>query len=675
MDRTRSGSRATSDDDNPASYFARPDLTLAPVPPRAQDFESGSLLQDPTFDLPHRGKKKRAASLSRLFGHVGRELRHDITDMRLRRSASHSRARTRSPGDDRPAPDSLRRSGSSPERDGFESESPQNSAPRGLFSREARRQSRERQQQQQATISSPRSPSFSRRRADSAPAFPRSPTWRDDPGTSASRHRDSTRGAWDGSNGEVTDSGDPLRRPKHSAALTTTSDKKLSQTSATQTGPETPDSSASRPHVFIPRASSALDDPVTESISPAGQPQQSLFKATFSPRQLARLQRASKQVERHDRKIANKGLVGAEFKVALGLFDVLNKEKKEQRRARGQGKAGGGALEGERHGSAGLAGLAHQLEQQVEHRLGGVEHDLRESGHRFEEGHGNRASVALGVGGGAAALVGLVGAGYEMWQQEMKRREEGHEQGVVGSLSGRQRKDSVAKEARGASRPAFVREMNLSPDTQISTIKDCAKTAPDGRPSSAAPLRDHEFSLPHLPASLTPRAVPPHPTTPYLSSLTPAQHHLVQHAAAALLLKDHTHGNLHEKLHRAVGGFDKMVQLLEVGMEKAWTGVSEHAGTGIGSNRGGGGGAARRPKSAFHFRHALDLGFRLSSVASRAELFGTPLPVVTHHEGVDSFHGADPHGTVRIPEFIDHCITALMQAGTCHALLICSQAN
>lgn len=47
----------------------------------------------------------------------------------------------------------------------------------------------------------------------------------------------------------------------------------------------------------------------------------------------------------------------------------------------------------------------------------------------------------------------------------------------------------------------------------------------------------------------------------------------------------------------------------------------------------------------------------------RTELFGTPLPDVTKHEGIDSFHGANPHGTVRVPEFIDHCITALMQMG------------
>lgn len=53
--------------------------------------------------------------------------------------------------------------------------------------------------------------------------------------------------------------------------------------------------------------------------------------------------------------------------------------------------------------------------------------------------------------------------------------------------------------------------------------------------------------------------------------------------------------------------------------------------------------------------------FRVSWTST--ELFGTSLKYLTMHEGIDSFHGADPHGTVRIPEFLDHCITAMMQAG------------
>ncbi|GAA5919554.1 hypothetical protein JCM1841_001007 [Sporobolomyces salmonicolor] len=91
----------------------------------------------------------------------------------------------------------------------------------------------------------------------------------------------------------------------------------------------------------------------------------------------------------------------------------------------------------------------------------------------------------------------------------------------------------------------------------------------------------------------------------FLSSLAPAQHKTVQHAAAALLLKKRGTGSDIERMMKGV--------------------------------LGGGGG-----------RHG--------------RLFGTSLPYLTKHEGIDSYQGNDPHSTVRVPEFVDHCITALMQA-------------
>lgn len=136
------------------------------------------------------------------------------------------------------------------------------------------------------------------------------------------------------------------------------------------------------------------------------------------------------------------------------------------------------------------------------------------------------------------------------------------------------------------------------------------------------------------------------PPVPYLSSLTPVQHHLVRHAAAALLLKDHRHGR---------GVFEGIERVIERLWEKGEE-VEHHGGKG-------------RPVSAsqrlFHPRSSRhDDGLELSSRETLAELFGTPLKYLTKHEGVDSFHGADPHGTVRIPEFVDHCITALKMMGT-----------
>lgn len=68
--------------------------------------------------------------------------------------------------------------------------------------------------------------------------------------------------------------------------------------------------------------------------------------------------------------------------------------------------------------------------------------------------------------------------------------------------------------------------------------------------------------------------------------------------------------------------------------------------------------------------HTYDLHCRIPE-----ELFGTPLPDVTKHEGIDSFHGADPKGTVHVPEFLDHCITALMQMGACSFFFRRSQAG
>lgn len=44
-------------------------------------------------------------------------------------------------------------------------------------------------------------------------------------------------------------------------------------------------------------------------------------------------------------------------------------------------------------------------------------------------------------------------------------------------------------------------------------------------------------------------------------------------------------------------------------------------------------------------------------------LFGVPLKTLIKHEATDSHHGLHPATTLRIPTFLDHCITALMQMG------------
>lgn len=162
--------------------------------------------------------------------------------------------------------------------------------------------------------------------------------------------------------------------------------------------------------------------------------------------------------------------------------------------------------------------------------------------------------------------------------------------------------------------------------------------------SSTAPVPfTRPPSIPHPLAPPTPDA----PPAPYLSSLTPVQHHLVRHAAAALLLKDHRHGR---------GVFEGIERVLERMWERG-----EEVGHGHGGGKGRPVSALRicscSPSPSFPETRAED--FR----SLRAELFGTPLKYLTKHEGVDSFHGANPHGTVRIPEFVNHCITALKMMG------------
>ena len=45
-------------------------------------------------------------------------------------------------------------------------------------------------------------------------------------------------------------------------------------------------------------------------------------------------------------------------------------------------------------------------------------------------------------------------------------------------------------------------------------------------------------------------------------------------------------------------------------------------------------------------------------------LFGVDIKELTKHEGVESKHGIDPNAkNFKIPEFMDHLITALKQSG------------
>ncbi|GAA6040107.1 hypothetical protein JCM8097_002031 [Rhodosporidiobolus ruineniae] len=372
-----------------------------------------------------------------------------------------------------------------------------------------------------------------------------------------------------------------------------------------------------------------------------------LFAPSFTPRQLARLSRAGAHVEAHDAHAAKKekgrerrGQLRGEVKVAMGVLEMVGQERKEKRKAKGRSQSHGRTVAGqEEHAGGGEEETTQQrlfgLFEQVEERFVGgpsppnhpcstarppapnvyrspslaaaaAPHSPSPLPHHDNEDLLKKGLIAAG---GAAALAGVVSAGFEAWEHYEREKKAKH----AGAAS----VASAASTPHPAIRPASA-----------------ASTAAARPPSSAA--------RPALPPSLPPSPAPPssHPalvsastqtsSAPsggvYLSALTPSQHHLVRHAAAALLLKDKARGTLHEAMHDAVGGVERMVRVVEAGVEEGWERAMHHGG-------------GKRPE----------------------KLFGTPLKTLTAHEGVDSFHGSNPHGTVRIPEFVDHCITALMQ--------------
>ncbi|GAA5984797.1 hypothetical protein JCM11641_002743 [Rhodosporidiobolus odoratus] len=368
-----------------------------------------------------------------------------------------------------------------------------------------------------------------------------------------------------------------------------------------------------------------------------------LFATAFTPRQLSRLSRASAHTQEKERKAeekqekkARKGNFRAEAKIAMGIFEMVSeqrktarKDKKERSRSRGRSSAGG--FEGEAGG-----GQQETLQQKLVGAFAEVEE-------RFQAPPGSGASrpgsapaapiqravsavssngtapqgkgweKALAAGGGAAALIGLAGAGVEWWEHEHTRKQ---------------------AERTGRAPSAASYRSSHAPASPTPEHDDLHASHPAIRPASAASVASTvPVPVAHVPTSLplTRPLSAPHPATlpppgsqkVYLSSLTPQEHHLVQHAAAALLLKDRARGTLHQVFHEAVGGIEGLVEGLERGAQDAWEGMTHHG----------------RPK----------------------KLFGTDLHYLTHHEGIDSFHGVNPQGTVRIPEFIDHCITAMMQ--------------
>lgn len=159
-----------------------------------------------------------------------------------------------------------------------------------------------------------------------------------------------------------------------------------------------------------------------------------LFKPSFSRRQLKRFERAAHRVEVHDRKQLRKGTIGAEVKVAMGVLEYIEIERRNKQKLHGHSRRGSAPPGGAGGGSGLLAqtdlgGLVRELESQVAGRIGSErregatapaseERPGRERARERERGRvGASGKQVLAGMGGAAAVAGLVGAaGYEWWQ-------------------------------------------------------------------------------------------------------------------------------------------------------------------------------------------------------------------------------------------------------------------
>ncbi|GJN87747.1 hypothetical protein Rhopal_000702-T1 [Rhodotorula paludigena] len=375
----------------------------------------------------------------------------------------------------------------------------------------------------------------------------------------------------------------------------------------------------------------SLDLDLDNGPSPIDHP---VFAASLTPRQRARLEHASlasqQRASAREHAEEKKSSRHAEIKVAMAAFELLESRKRDMKRGGGsharQSSGPFGGLEDvvKSVESKGVMGVFEEFEEQVRGRRAGSQagsmHSRASLGcdepnHQSQHGdvhhdgpHELDGKKVLAGAGGAAAVLGLVGAGYELYEHEKHLKE---------ARKARQRTSSIASVA---SAPVSNRSASVaSSRTASRTSSRASSPAPLARPTPSTPAAV-PLSVPILRSPLVSTSASTQ--TPYFSTLTREQHHLVQHAAAALLLKDMKRGTLHEKFEHAIGGIEHLVEKLEEGMRTVH--LTGHRG---------------KPK----------------------KLFGTPLVQLTKHEGIDSFHGANPSGTVRIPEFLDHCITALMQ--------------
>ncbi|GAA5976752.1 hypothetical protein JCM5350_007237 [Sporobolomyces pararoseus] len=319
----------------------------------------------------------------------------------------------------------------------------------------------------------------------------------------------------------------------------------------------------------------------------------------------------------------------AEMEVAIGLSHLFKEEKKEKKRRGGSVNAssfGGSRAGGEGKGIEEIEGLFKRveggLEKMIEGKDGQRQDRLAVSGDRkpstlttttttttTSRRDSVTAEQVLVGAAGLAGVAGLVGAGYELYKK--------HE------------KEKRAKLGEELARPASAPVM--SPTT--SREQDFRRFDP----SQTIPIPLSTLPPPSSSASSPPLI--------FISHLTPSQHKTLQHAAAALLLKHHErHLNSFSSNDSSSSGkgeegettfhYDE-IGLIVGAVVGGWKEVTQLVEEGLGK-----------------------VGFRKSN-----RLFGVDLKMLTKHEGVSSTHGIDPNAKgLRIPEFLDHLISALKQS-------------
>ncbi|GAA6064456.1 hypothetical protein JCM10212_004440 [Sporobolomyces blumeae] len=424
----------------------------------------------------------------------------------------------------------------------------------------------------------------------------------------------------------------------------------------------------------------SLDDPLFRPV------------ASLSARKAHKLELAAHRDERRTgrRKLKE---VEAGLQVFVGMEKIMKEEKKGERDKR---KSGGPrvGLRGETGDTRrDIVDAVTKLRIGFEERIEGIEHrqgsrpsSSASAGSAQQNGLAGPTPPTRGRGGlglaegaaGLAGLVGLAGAGVA-WYEEHKENER-HNHATQPRQAVQSRRESSLVRDVGPVR-TFAR---LTSSIACDTAASAPPASPASDPLSFGPSRpgfdprvDSWRNFPLSPThsarderqrpSFPPSGQPTSAQPIYISHLTVSQHKTLQHAAAALLLKHQgrrspsqaTTSKSTARRRSSSSASRPTSSVIE--SEPQGTAPAHHATDEIGviveSVVGGWKGLVEVVKDGVE--RVEDCSKHHRNKPQR--LFGTSLHELTRHEGTDSHHGMDRSTTLRIPEFVDHCITALKQ--------------